>query len=83
MMKLQTQNRRMHRGSGHQMHDYMTYSLYTDSDKGTEWGTGEDNDVHVVGTGSDVTTLVTGVIPAGETSKAGTYTDTVKVTLTY
>ena len=76
-------NRKMHRGSGTDATDYMSYNIYTASDKITEWGTGVDNDVHVVGTGSDVSTVVTAVIPAGETSKAGTYTDTVKVILTY
>ena len=42
-----------------------------------------NNDVHVAGTGSDVSTLVTGVIPAGETSKAGTYLTPSKLSLTY
>ena len=76
-------NRQMWRGSGSDAADFMSYNIYTASDKVTEWGTGESNDVHVTGTGSDATTAVTAVIPAGETSKAGTYTDTVKVTLTY
>ena len=75
--------RQMWRGSGATSDDFMSYSLFTDSDKGTEWGTGASNDVPVTGTGSAVSTTVTGVIPAGETSKAGTYQDTVKVILTY
>ena len=75
--------RQMYRGSGSSNDDFMSYSLYTDAGKGTEWGTGASNDVPVTGTGSAVTTPVTGVIPAGETSKAGTYQDTVKVILTY
>jgi len=75
--------RQMYRGSGSSNDDFMSYSLFTDSGKGTEWGTGASNDVPVTGTGSVVTTPVTGVIPAGETSKAGTYQDTVKVILTY
>jgi len=75
--------RQMYRGSGSSSDDFMSYSLFTDSGKGTEWGTGASNDVPVTGTGSVVTTPVTGVIPAGETSKAGTYQDTVKVILTY
>ena len=76
-------NRQMWIGSGEGDADFISYNIYTDSNKGTEWGTGADNDVHVSGTGSNETTAVTAVIPAGETSKAGTYTDTVKVTLTY
>ena len=75
--------RQMWRGTGETSDDFMSYSLFTDSGKGTEWGTGENNDVPVIGTGSAVLTPVTGVIPAGETSKAGTYQDTVKVILTY
>jgi spore coat protein U-like protein len=76
-------NRQMWIGSGEGDADFISYNIYTDSNKGTEWGTGADNDVHVSGTGSNETTAVTAVIPAGETSKAGTYTDTVKVILTY
>ncbi|MDA9369109.1 spore coat U domain-containing protein [bacterium] len=75
--------RQMYRGSGSSNDDFMSYSLFTDSNKGTEWGTSANNDVPVTGTGSAVTTPVTGVIPAGETSKAGTYQDTVKVILSY
>ena len=75
--------RQMWRQSGAEPEDFMSYSLYTDSGKGTEWGTGTSNDVSVTGTGLAVLTPVTGVIPAGETSKAGTYQDTVKVILTY
>ena len=75
--------RTMWRGTGTSAADYMAYTIYTDSGKTTQWAAGALNDVHIDGTGIEVTTPVTGVIPAGETVKAGTYTDTVKVTLTY
>jgi len=62
--------------------DYLLYNLYTDN-KVTEWGTGSSNDIDITGTGSSATTTVTGTMAANQPVTAGTYNDTVKITLTF
>lgn len=69
--------RRMKHGTS----DYVGYNLYSDSPGGTVW----DNTTGVsrTGTGSAETVTVYGRVPAQATPPAGSYTDTVTVTVTY
>lgn len=63
----------------------LDYSLFSDSTRSTNWGDTIDTDT-VAGTGNGTaqTLTVYGRVPSGQnTVKAGAYTDTVTVTLTY
>jgi spore coat protein U-like protein len=62
---------------------YLSYELYTSSARTTVWNT--SNTVSATGTGSAQTVSVYGTIPAGQGSAqpAGSYTDTVGITLTF
>lgn len=61
--------------------DFVSYNLYSDASGGAVW----DNTTGVSrnGTGSQEAITVHGRVPAQTTPPAGTYTDTVTVTLTY
>ena len=62
------------------------YSLFTDSGYVNVWGSGSGGTALLTGTGtgSAQTLTVYGRVPAGQTSiRAGTYGDTVNVTVTY
>ncbi|MFT3790640.1 MAG: spore coat U domain-containing protein [Rudaea sp.] len=73
--------RRMKGGTGS---DYVSYQLYTDSGYGTAWGNNSSNGwVAKTGTGSAVTYTVYGKASPISTSPAGSYSDTVGVTVTY
>ena len=64
----------------------LNYSLYTTSGYGTVWGdgTGTTGTISNTGTGSAQAFTVYGRIPSGQTSvPAGSYSDTVQVTVTY
>jgi spore coat protein U-like protein len=63
----------------------LNYSLYTTPAAATVWGDGTTGSALTgIGTGQSQTTTVTGMIPANQTTlPAGTYTDTVTVTVTY
>jgi len=62
----------------------INYSLYTDSARSTVWGnTPNTNTVSGTGTGGPQPYTVYGRVAAQATPAAGTYTDTVTVTLTY
>ena len=63
--------------------DFLKYNLYTDAGKSTEWGTASTNDVDITGTGAPATTTVTGTMAASQAVTAGSYSDTVKITLTF
>lgn len=69
--------RRMKNGAS----DYVGYNLYSDSPGGTAW----DNTTGVSrsGTGSAEAITVYGRVAAQATPPAGTYTDTVTVTVSY
>ncbi|MFT4256544.1 MAG: spore coat protein U domain-containing protein [Pseudoxanthomonas sp.] len=72
--------RRMTDGSSH----YLTYELYQDSSRSTRWGNTVGTDtVAGSGSGSTQTQTVYGRVPAQTISAAGTYSDTVTVTLTF
>lgn len=63
----------------------LSYQLYQDLARTTVWGTGADvnNDITTTGTGLDVSHIVYGSLPSGQNVEAGSYTDTITVTLTY
>lgn len=64
----------------------LNYNLYTDSARTIIWGDGTSSTVTIAGTGTGTsqTINVYGKIPAGQnTVKAGSYTDTVNVTISY
>ena len=72
--------------------NYVSYGLYTDSSRSTAWKTsssttsctgGSNTCVLGTGTGSDQAVTVYGRIPPQTAPLAGTYTDTVVVTVTY
>lgn len=62
----------------------ITYDLYSDAGRSAHWGNAVAIDtVASVGTGSQQTFTVYGRVPAQDTPPAGTYTDTITVTVTY
>lgn len=62
----------------------LSYQLYQNALRTTVWGTGGDAKTGLTGTGlDDVTNIVYGSVPSGQNKAAGSYTDTVTVTLTY
>lgn len=61
----------------------LAYHLYSNTDRTTVWGNTADTGKGVTGTGSAVTTTVYGRIPKSQVVGAGTFTDTVAVTITY
>lgn len=71
--------RRMYKG----VTDYVTYSLYKNNDPAQVLGVGAGQTISGTGNGSTQTTTVYGRVPPQDTPPAGTYTDTVVVTLTY
>lgn len=63
---------------------YVGYQLYTSAARTTAWGnTVGTNTVASTGTGTAQTFQVYGKVPVQTTPAAGTYTDTVLVTVTY
>lgn len=65
----------------------LNYTIYKDSARTVVWGDAADASTQTIagtGTGSAVSTTVYGSIPSGQnTVQAGSYSDTVTVTLTY
>ena len=62
----------------------INYSLYRDTPGGAVWGTTiGTNTVSATGTGSAQNTTVHGRVPPQAVPGAGTFTDTVVVTVTY
>ncbi|WP_284455256.1 Csu type fimbrial protein [Alloalcanivorax xenomutans] len=62
----------------------LSYQLTQDVAGLIPWGTVADGDeVSLLGTGLDVPTVVYGQIPSGQNVEAGSYSDTITVTLTY
>lgn len=64
----------------------LNYTLYTDAARNNVWGdgTGSTATVGNTGTGAAQTFTVYGRVPSGQTSvPAGSYSDTVSVTITY
>jgi len=72
--------RRMTKGA-----NTVDYTLHTGSYTGTPWGDGSSGttELSTVGNGSQQTHTVYGVVPVQTMVSAGTYTDTVTVTVAY
>jgi spore coat protein U-like protein len=74
-------NRRMTFGA-----NTLTYRLFTDAGRTSIWGDGSTGTAAVTGTGNGAAQVFTvyGRVPSGQTSvPAGSYSDTVSVTITY
>jgi spore coat protein U-like protein len=66
--------------------DLLSYNLYTDASRSTVWGdgTGATSTIDDTGTGSVQNVSIYGRVGSGQTSApAGSYADTVAVTVTY
>jgi spore coat protein U-like protein len=64
----------------------LAYQVYTDSGHTLIWGDGVNGGSHsvqVTGTGANILTTAYGSIPAAQTVAAGTYSDTVTVTISF
>ncbi len=61
----------------------LSYQLTTDLAGLIPWGNTTGDDVDLVGTGLNVPTTIYGQIPSAQNVEAGSYTDTITVTLTY
>lgn len=59
------------------------YNLYIDATRSTVWGDGSSGTSTVSGNDKDFTHTVYGRIPARQNVHAGSYTDTIVVTITY
>lgn len=73
--------RRMRRGTSA---DYVRYELYRDAPRNLRWGTTAGADTASgTGTGTAQSVTVYGRVPAGQVVPAGSYADTITVTVTY
>ena len=63
--------------------DFLTYKLYSDSNRGTVWGNVAANDVEEVGEGTDATINIYGKMAAQQPARGGAYSDTVAITIVY
>jgi spore coat protein U-like protein len=61
----------------------LDYNLFTDSQRLTVWGDGTSGSVTVSATAAGGTYTVYGRIPARQNVPAGSYSDTITVTVTY
>jgi spore coat protein U-like protein len=61
----------------------LTYNLYTDSLRSIIWGDGTSGTMLVGTTGTSATYAVYGRIPAAQDLPAGSYNDSITVTLTF
>jgi len=69
--------RRLTDGSG----NYINYNLYQDSTYSALWASATPRSF--VGTGGDTSLIFYGAIPGGQSAAAGSYTDTVTVTVAW
>ncbi len=75
-----TTTRKMSDGNG----NTVDYQMFQDSARTVNWGNTVGTDTKsATGTGVDETHVIYGRVPAQATPPAGTYTDTVTVTVTY
>lgn len=61
----------------------LDYNLFTDSQRVTVWGDGTAGSTTVSATGTGASYTVYGLIPARQNVPAGSYSDTITVTVTY
>jgi len=72
--------RRMRNAAG----QYLTYELYRDAARSQRWGSTLNSDTQTgTGTGSAQSLTLYGRVPAAQTPRPGSYSDVVKVTVTY
>ncbi len=71
-------DRRMVLGS-----EYLSYAIYSDTNRTTVWGNTAATGKGITGTGSAANTTVYGKITAGQAVGSGSFADSVTVTLTY
>lgn len=63
--------------------NFLEYELYTDAGHATRWGSTDLTDVGGTGDGSAQALTVYGLVPSGQFVTAGSYSDTINVTVTY
>ena len=63
--------------------DFLTYKLYSDSNRGTVWGNVAANDVEEEGDGTNATINIYGKMAAQQAARGGAYSDTVAITIVY
>jgi spore coat protein U-like protein len=66
--------------------DALDYALYTDATRTTLWGDGTDGTVAMTGTGTGTVqneVIYASVLPGQQAVRAGTFADTINVTVTY
>lgn len=63
--------------------DTLGYNLYADSARTKVWGDGSEGSTLVSNTAANATHTVYGRIPAGQFVTAGSYSDSITVTLTF
>ncbi len=63
--------------------DFLSYSLYSDSGRTTDWGNTAGTGVAHTGTGTLTALTVYGSVAAGQSVPAGNYSDTVVATITF
>lgn len=63
--------------------NFLEYELYTDAGHATRWGSTDLTDVDGTGDGSAQALTVYGLVPSGQFVAAGSYSDTINVTVTY
>jgi spore coat protein U-like protein len=63
--------------------NYLTYSLFTDSERVTPWGNSAGTGAEYTGTGASTNVTVYGSVPAGQNVPSGSYSDTVVTTITF
>jgi len=61
----------------------LSYALYSDSGRTTNWGNATGSWVSGTGTGAAQVLSVYGRIPASQTAQIGSYSDTITVTITF
>ena len=61
----------------------LSYNLFTDPQRLTIWGDGSSGTATVSASGTGASYTVYGMIPARQNVPAGTYSDTITVTVTY
>jgi spore coat protein U-like protein len=67
----------------HSTADFLSYTLYSDAGRTTEWGNTGGTGVPHTGTGSLTDLDVFGTLLHGQNKPVGTYTDTVVATVTF
>ena len=62
---------------------FLTYALFQDAGRTTEWGSGAGTEVSYVGSGMTENLTVYGRVHGGQNVSSGAYLDTVTVTVTF